>query len=245
MGLLLPVQIGGTPFTIVESDWPDDAIPPLLATFQKVWKQLPSLIQGVVRSYVERESTPVIRLATNRFRWKGKGGWAAFVPKERVIWVHSSPFMHRLDADLLEAGIAHELAHVVFFILGEHWHQRATIHGGPEWLVLAIMPLWGYDPERAEEWRRFLDPNDDLLPQGHQPIDRDTYNQLRDSERKDAELVDNNRAKFLAENRAYIDVASGNCADSLKSVAESQPEQLPEAIRQSLLASGGTPTQTS
>jgi len=113
---LIPVD--GTPFAVVECDWEDDLVKRFLETVKRVWVPLPAVVKAAFNRYVERESSPVVRLVTDRTRWGGGSGWAAFDPKDRVLWVHSSPFRHLSDATLLQAGVAHELAHAVLFILG-------------------------------------------------------------------------------------------------------------------------------
>jgi hypothetical protein len=236
------LDLSGTPFTIVEHD--EKEKPPLriLESLSNAWGSLPPLAQGVLGSYVKREGAPGIRLASDRSRWKGRAGWAAFDPKERIFWIHYSPFAHVPHDSLLQAGIAHELAHALFFVLEERWHRRATVHGGPEWLVTAILEQWGYDPDRADEWRRYLDETNDLLPPRNEFLSDDEYNQIRELEHKEQEAHASRRHKFLADNRVYLDVASGKCTESLRTLAERHPEQLPEALRKMLVETASAQT---
>jgi len=127
---------------------------------------------------------------------------------------------------LLQAGIAHELAHAVFFILGEHWHQRATRYPGPEWLVSALQTRWGYDPERAEAWRRFLDDANPLLPERTPTMPTTEFERFVDEWRRLLAEKTSRREMFLAEKAPYIEFAGGEADASHLRLADERPDLL-------------------
>ncbi len=230
MAAAVPIVIECTPFTIVECDWEDALVARFLEAVRSVWEPLPPVVKTVFHWYVGKESSPVIRLVSDRTRWGGESGWAAFVPKDRALWVHSSPFHHLSDAMLLHAGIAHELAHAIFFILEEHWHQRATKYPGPEWLVSALQKRWGYDPEQAEAWRRFLDDANPRLPERTPPMPPADFERFLDEWRTLLAEQASRREAFLVEKAPYLKFAGGQ-ADALRSrLAEERPDLLVKVL---------------
>ena len=201
-----PTIVDGTPLTIMECDWRDDLLRRFTDTFGEVWRQLPPGVQEVLRKH-----EIVVHLASDRSRWKGTLGWAAFKPEKCDVlglWFHSSGFAYVLDDTAVKAAVAHELAHALMFLLGEKWHRRQSRHPGPEWLVWAILEIWRYDPERAEVWRRYIDEADDRLPERCPPMTDKDFELLCAERRERRENTTAQRMAFLRENQRFLALAA-------------------------------------
>jgi hypothetical protein len=142
--MMTPLAIAGTPFTIVDCDWPDDLVQRFLDIVGRFWSRMPPLARMMFKWHVSARGGPVIRLVTDRGRWGGRYGWAAFNPKDGNLWFHASAFAHIPDALAVESGVAHELAHGLLFVLGEQRHVSGSGHPGREWLVEEVLERWGY-----------------------------------------------------------------------------------------------------
>src|SRR5262249_22756290 len=134
------------------------------------------------------------------------------------------------EALLVNAGIAHELAHAILFILGEHWHQRATVYPGPEWLVCALLKEWDYRPEEAEAWRRFLDDADPRLPKRVPPMPPGEFERFLAKWRTQLAEQECQRKAFLAEKEPYLAFAGGKAHAKHVRLAEERPELLMKVL---------------
>jgi hypothetical protein len=222
--------IAGTPFAIVDCDWPDDLVQRFLDIIGRVWNRMPPLARLMFQWHVRARGGPVIRLASDRGRWGGRYGWAAFNPKDGNLWFHAAAFAHVPDALAVESSVAHELAHAILFVLGEPRHVSGSGHPGREWLVEEVLERWGYDPARFEVWRRFVHEEDDRLPARQPPMADAEFEDLQRARLAHLERKAVERTTFLAEKQPYLDAASARSPEEHVRLAEREPASVPEAL---------------
>jgi len=100
--------------------------------------------------------------------------------------------------------------------------------------VFDLQKRWGYDPEGAESWRRFLDDGNPRLPERTPPMPPDEFERWLADWRVMRAWQADQRAAFLVEKDLYLKFAGGDADTSYCRIAEDRPDLLLKVLASEL-----------
>lgn len=214
----------GLRLEILGGDCSQEQIARFISGFRTVWDRLPEVTRIVLDRHTNGKLSVILTKAAPG--WGGfSQGFASTKPDGKAIYFWA-PVLERIPEETLRTDIAHELGHATFIALGEPGHRRVG-YPKAEWLIIALLQVWGYNQPASDEWKgRHLEIDADGPRWRDPPISDADYTQTREDDQEMLIRMAANVSAYCNERKSYFEIVAGNCSPEIAEIARTAPERL-------------------